>query len=101
MTENTVDNNENLFDPLASKAERYDKGTAIRKDVPRSSHQEWSAPEDREDPIAILIKTSIGRIEDLLPIRYRRMIESPFAFYRGAAAIMAADLVNTPNTGIH
>ncbi|MBW1657557.1 DUF2252 domain-containing protein [Flavobacterium quisquiliarum] len=100
MTEKTANSAENLFDPIASKAERYDKGAAIRKTVPRSSHQEWTVPEDREDPIAVLIKTSIGRIEDLLPIRYRRMIESPFAFYRGAAAIMAADLVNTPNTGM-
>lgn len=67
MTENTVDNNENLFDPLASKAERYDKGTAIRKDVPRSSHQEWSAPEDREDPIAILIKPALVELKIYCP----------------------------------
>jgi len=94
------ENSETLFDPLASKAERYDKGTAIRKIVPRSSHQEFTPAENREDPIEILIKTSIGRIESLLPIRYRRMMESPFAFFRGAAAIMAADLAQTPNTGI-
>ncbi|WP_431243622.1 DUF2252 family protein [Flavobacterium sp. P21] len=54
--------------------------------MPRSSHQEWAPPEDREDPVAILIQTSIGRLESLLPIRYRRMIESPFAFYRGASS---------------
>ncbi|RED25055.1 uncharacterized protein (DUF2252 family) [Flavobacterium cutihirudinis] len=100
MTEKASDSAESFFDRLASKAERYDNGAAIRKEVPRSSHQEWTEPEDREDPVAILIKTSIGRLESLLPIRYRRMIESPFAFYRGAAAIMAADLANTPNTGI-
>lgn len=100
MTEKATDNAESFFDRLASKAERYDNGLAIRKDVPRSSHQEWRPTEDREDPVAILIKTSIGRLESLLPIRYRRMIESPFAFYRGAAAIMATDLANTPNTGI-
>ncbi|KAF2336335.1 DUF2252 domain-containing protein [Flavobacterium daemonense] len=100
MTEKSTDSAESFFDRLASKAERYDNGAAIRKDVPRSSHQKWSPSEDREDPIDILIKTSIGRIEDLLPIRYRRMIESPFAFFRGAAAIMAADLAKTPNTGI-
>lgn len=100
MIENEINRDENIFDPLASKAERYSKGTAIRKIVPRSSHQEYTPAENREDPVDILIKTSIGRIESLLPIRYRRMMESPFAFYRGAAAIMAADLVNTPNTGI-
>ncbi|WP_264552754.1 DUF2252 domain-containing protein [Flavobacterium sp. N2038] len=100
MTEKTTDNPESFFDRLASKAERYDNGAAIRKEVSRSSHQEWTPPENREDPVDILIQTSIGRLENLLPIRYRRMIESPFAFYRGAAAIMAADLANTPNTGI-
>ncbi|MCP2026529.1 uncharacterized protein (DUF2252 family) [Flavobacterium sp. HSC-32F16] len=99
MTEK-ADNNEILFDPTASKTERYEKGRAIRKIVPRSSHQQYVPLENREDPIDVLIKTSIGRIESLLPIRYRRMIESPFAFFRGAASIMAADLKQTPNTGI-
>ncbi|QOG03014.1 DUF2252 domain-containing protein [Flavobacterium sp. MDT1-60] len=91
---------ENSFDPVASKAERYAKGTAFRKTTPRSSQQEWNPPENRRDPIDILIKTSIGRIDNLVPLRYRRMMESPFTFFRGAAAIMAADLENTPNTGI-
>ncbi|WP_343696271.1 DUF2252 domain-containing protein [Flavobacterium sp.] len=101
MIEKSADKTEISFDPSASKAERYEKGAAIRKIVPRSSHQEWTASEDRKDPIDILIKTSVGRIESLLPIRYRRMMESPFAFFRGAAAIMAADLEHTPNTGIN
>ncbi|ABQ04178.1 DUF2252 domain-containing protein [Flavobacterium johnsoniae] len=99
MTEKT-DNNEILFDPTASKTERYEKGRAIRKIVPRSSHQQYVPSENREDPVDILIRTSIGRIESLLPIRYTRMMESPFAFFRGAAAIMTADLEQTPNTGI-
>jgi uncharacterized protein (DUF2252 family) len=92
---------ENLFDPVASKAERYAKGTAIRKVIARNAHQEWKASENRKDPIDILIETSIGRVESLLPIRYSRMMESPFSFFRGAAAIMASDLAQTPNTGIH
>ena len=91
---------ENSFDPVATKAERYAKGTAIRKVTPRSIQQEWNLPANRRDPVEILIETSIGRVETLLPIRYRRMIESPFAFFRGSAAIMAADLAHTPNTGI-
>lgn len=99
MTEKT-DNNEILFDPTVSKTERYEKGRAIRKIVPRSSHQQYVPSENREDPVDILIRTSIGRIESLLPIRYTRMMESPFAFFRGAAAIMTADLEQTPNTGI-
>ncbi|WP_264535796.1 DUF2252 domain-containing protein [Flavobacterium sp. N1736] len=92
---------ENLFDPEASKATRFENGVAIRKVTPRSVHQQWNPSENREDPIEILIKTNIGRLENLLPIRYSRMMESPFAFFRGAAAIMAADLAQTPNTGIH
>lgn len=96
--ENTTDTS---FDAEASKAERFDKGEAIRKVTPRSVHQQLNLTEDREDPVEILIKTSIGRIENLLPIRYSRMMESPFAFFRGAAAIMAADLAQTPSTGIH
>jgi uncharacterized protein (DUF2252 family) len=92
---------ENLFDPVASKAERYSKGTAIRKVIPRNAHQEWKASENRKNPVDILIETSVGRVESLLPIRYSRMMESPFSFFRGAAAIMASDLAQTPNTGIH
>ncbi|MFZ0598020.1 MAG: DUF2252 domain-containing protein [Flavobacterium sp.] len=100
MTDEFKEISENRFDPVASKLERFDKGVAIRKVTPRSVHQEWSPKENREDPVEILIQTSIGRVESLLPIRYTRMMESPFAFYRGAAAIMAADLAQTPNTGI-
>jgi uncharacterized protein (DUF2252 family) len=100
MTDEFNDKSENIFDPVASKAERFDKGVAIRKVTPRSTHQEWNPSENREDPVEILIQTSIGRIESLLPIRYSRMMESPFAFFRGSAAIMAADLAQTPNTGV-
>ena len=101
MTEKFKNKTENLFDPAASKAERYAKGAAVRKVVSRAAHQEWKPDEKRKDPVAVLIETSIGRVESLLPIRYSRMMESPFAFFRGAAAIMAADLAETPNTGIH
>src|SRR6478609_9223908 len=101
MSESSKELNKSLFDPIASKAERYEKGSDLRKIVPRSAHQKLNLDENREDPIAILIKTSIGRVESLLPIRYRRMMESPFSFFRGAAAIMAADLTKTPTTGIN
>lgn len=101
MVDKTENKNKNLFDPVASKAERFEKGTAIRKVTPRSVHQEWNPPENRADPINTLMETSFGRVESLLPIRYSRMMESPFAFFRGAAAIMASDLAQTPNTGIH
>lgn len=101
MAEKFKNTNNISFDVVTSKAERFEKGVAIRKVTPLSAHQQLNLAENREDPVEILIKTSIGRIENLLPIRYSRMMESPFAFYRGAAAIMAADLAQTPNTGIH
>lgn len=60
----------------------------------RPSHAEWSPPSRRPDPVDVLIRTAKGRQEDLLPIRYARMAASPFAFFRGAAAIMALDLAD-------
>jgi uncharacterized protein (DUF2252 family) len=68
--------------------------------VPRKSHLGWKAPARRPDPIGLLIDSSRGRIPALLPIRYGRMLKSPFAFFRGAAAVMASDLARTPSTGM-
>jgi len=67
--------------------------------VPRESHGEWK-PWRQRDPIQILIQASVHRVPRLLPVRYGRMLRSPFAFFRGAAAIMAADLSRTPATGL-
>jgi uncharacterized protein (DUF2252 family) len=72
----------------------------MRLAVPLASHAQWQAPANRRDPIDLLIESSIGRVPELLPIRYGRMMQSPFAFYRGTAAIMAADLAGLPSTGI-
>jgi uncharacterized protein (DUF2252 family) len=83
-----------------SRADRKDEGKAMRLAVPLASHAEWRAPASRRDPIDLLIESSVGRVPELLPIRYGRMMQSPFAFYRGAAAIMAADLAGLPSTGI-
>jgi len=80
--------------------ERMAAGVALRQKVPRSSHAEWSAPAHRPDPISVLQHSDSGRIQELLPIRYGRMKQSPFGFYRGAAAVMACDLAQTPATGI-
>ena len=77
----------------------FDAGRDARKRVARSDHADWVAGPDR-DPIAILEGQSAARIQDLVPIRYGRMAVSAFAFYRGAAAVMAADLAPTPATGI-
>lgn len=80
--------------------ERMAEGKAIRERVPRGSHAKWSAAANRPDPIELLKQTDEGRVPELLPIRYGRMAQSPFAFLRGAAAIMAGDLAKTPVTGI-
>ena len=85
---------------LRTLAERYAIGKTLREKVPRSRHAGWTPPSRRRNPIDILIESSAGRIPSLLPIRYGRMLQSPFAFYRGAAAIMAADLATTPKTGV-
>ena len=75
-------------------------GKEARKQTPRSSHAEWKAPKDREDPVTILETQAESRVPELVPIRYGRMLVSPFTFYRGAAAIMAADLAKTPVSGL-
>jgi uncharacterized protein (DUF2252 family) len=82
------------------RADRMGAGRALRKDVPRSSHGDWQAAADRPDPVAVLVAQGESRVSELLPIRYGRMAESPFGFYRGAAAGMAADLASTPSTGV-
>jgi uncharacterized protein (DUF2252 family) len=86
--------------PPDSVSEREATGKAARAQTPRSSHAGWSAPRNREDPVAILQAQAESRVPELVPIRYGRMLVSPFTFYRGAAAIMAADLAQTPNSGL-
>lgn len=88
------------FEQAVSKAERYELGKALRKQCPREN-QAFFEPHAKRDPIKIILDGSKGRIESLLPIRYGRMMESPFAFYRGSAGVMAADLAKTPSTGIN
>ena len=80
--------------------ERMSAGKALREKVSRKSHAEWTAPSDRPDPIAVLQESDRRRLPELLPIRYGRMRQSPFAFFRGSAAVMAWDLSRTPATGI-
>ncbi|MET9922448.1 DUF2252 domain-containing protein [Streptomyces sp. NPDC006435] len=86
--------------PHATPEQRAARGRAARRDTPRSSHAEFVPPADRPDPLGILETQSAARVPELVPIRYGRMIESPFRFYRGAAAIMASDLATTPSSGI-
>jgi uncharacterized protein (DUF2252 family) len=84
----------------ATPKERAALGKAARAQVPRSSHGEWTPASDRRDPIEILEEQAATRVPELVPIRYGRMLVSPFTFYRGAAAVMAADLAPTPRSGI-
>ena len=79
--------------------ERVARGRGARTTAPRSSHAALELPPER-DPVAILEAQAVGRVQELLPIRYGRMLESPFAFYRGAAAVMANDLAPSPRTDL-
>nr|WP_281024386.1 DUF2252 domain-containing protein [Microvirga calopogonii] len=80
--------------------ERKQVGRALRSGIPRAEHGKWTKKSTRPDPIDLLRTADAGRIPELLPIRYERMLQSPLSFYRGAAAVMAADLAGTPATGI-
>ncbi|MDT0470732.1 DUF2252 domain-containing protein [Streptomyces sp. DSM 41014] len=75
-------------------------GKAVRARVPRSAHGDFEPSGTRTDPVDVIEKQSASRVQDLIPIRYGRMSESPFRFYRGAAAIMAGDLATTPDSGL-
>ena len=81
-------------------AERAARGKAARQEVPLSSHAMFEPAPDRPDPIALLEQQGAERVTSLLPIRYGRMLASPFAFLRGGALIMATDLAGTPGTGM-
>jgi len=79
--------------------DRMARGRAARAAVPRSAHGEFGPSTDRFDPIAVLRAQDASRVTELVTIRYGRMAISPFTFFRGAAAVMAADLAGTPVSG--
>jgi uncharacterized protein (DUF2252 family) len=81
--------------------ERAARGKAARADVPRRSHAEWEPSAHRPDPVVLLEEQAQTRVPELVPIRYGRMLVSPFTFYRGAAALMASDLAGSPRSGLH
>jgi uncharacterized protein (DUF2252 family) len=89
-----------LAPPLPLPKERLAEGKARRSKVSRRSHGSWQAPPDRPDPIALLEESSKTRLPELVPIRYGRMMNSPFAFLRGSPIVMARDLAQTPVSGI-
>jgi uncharacterized protein (DUF2252 family) len=86
--------------PHLSVAERVARGKAARAEVPRSSHAIFEPPPARVDPVELLDRQAQTRVPELVPIRYGRMLVSPFTFYRGAAMIMAHDLAPTPRSGL-
>ncbi|MFG2130519.1 DUF2252 domain-containing protein [Streptomyces sp. NPDC048751] len=85
---------------MTTPADRARRGKETRKHLPRSAHARWAPAVDRPDPVAVLERQGRDRLPELLPIRYGRMTGSPFAFLRGAAAVMAGDLATQPHTGL-
>jgi uncharacterized protein (DUF2252 family) len=86
--------------PHLTVAERVARGKAARAEAPRSTHARFEPASDRPDPLDLLEQQAKTRVPDLVPIRYGRMLVSPFTFYRGAAKIMADDLERTPRSGL-
>jgi len=84
---------------VATHGEMVRTGRAIRNRVPRSVHSEFRTPD--RDPVQILKEQNKGRLAELVPVRFGRMLESPFAYYRGTAAVMANDLATDEVTGLH
>jgi uncharacterized protein (DUF2252 family) len=80
--------------------ESAERGRTARESTPRSAHGDWAPAPNRPDPVAVLTIQAASRVPELVPIRYGRMVVSPFIFYRGAAAVMAADLAGTADSGI-
>ncbi len=86
--------------PRPSRDELRAMGKTLREKCPRSDHSSWVPAGHRPDPVALIEASDQGRMTHLIPIRHGRMLQSPFAFYRGAAFNMAADLASTPASGI-
>ena len=85
---------------VSPRDDRRDRGKILHEAIPHASHSKWVKPEGRPSPVDIIEKTHEGRIAELAPLRWGRMLISPFTFYRGTAAIMAYDLATTPATGV-
>ena len=99
MVQDVAGTDASPIDPPAP-GDRRTQGKALRDVVPRAAHAGWKAPKDRHDPIALLQESNEGRIPELIPVRFGRMMQSPFTFYRGSAGIMAADLATTAQSGL-
>src|SRR5690349_25026443 len=85
---------------MTAVTERAAEGKAARSVARRSAHAEWAPSDNRKDPVAIIEAQDAARVPELVPIRHGRVAASPFTFYRGAAAVMAAALATTPISGL-
>ena len=83
-----------------TRAQQFDDGRGRRTLISRGAHGDWAPAADRPDPVDVLVAGNDGRLEELIPIRFGRMVESPYTFLRGSAAVMAADLSRIPTTGL-
>lgn len=83
-----------------SADERRAEGKALRDAVPRADQSGWKPHKGRPDPVELLIESNNDRLPQLIPIRFGRMLQSPFTFYRGSACLMASDLTQTPSSGL-
>src|SRR4249919_2663524 len=101
-TENTLDGQSSQVPRVEhpTEAERAAKGKEARAEVPRSAHAAWEPASDRPSPVDLLEEQAKTRVPELVPIRYGRMLVSPFTFYRGAAYLMASDLSRSPRTSL-
>ena len=86
--------------PHLTPGERAARGKAARAATPRGEQGDWAPASDRRDPVELLEEQGATRVAELVPIRYGRMLVSPFTFYRGGAYLMAADLAAAPRTGL-
>src|SRR5687767_3485554 len=85
---------------IAAETTGADAGREARAHAPRSSHADWQPASDRPDPVDLLEEQAASRVPELVPLRYGRMAASPFAFFRGAAYVMAHDLADSPQSGL-
>ena len=88
----------NLYEKQIPQKERIELGKKLRESCPRSEHGKWQPPKDRVSSVSLLNSQDENRVQMLIPLRYGRMMQSPFAFYRGGAVIMASDLSSAPRT---
>ena len=96
----TVERVNEQLDRIQTTEERAARGRAARAEVPRSAHADWEPAAQRRDPVELLEEQAASRVPELVPLRYGRMLVSPFTFFRGAAYPMAADLAESPRSGL-